>query len=67
MYRRPDLILAALLCLLPLIANAQEKKPAQPQKPTPETEDVVRITTELVQTDVMVFDKDGRFVPSSYR
>jgi VWFA-related protein len=51
---------------LPLIANAQEKKPAQPPKPT-ETEDVVRITTELVQTDVMVFDKDGRFVPGLER
>jgi VWFA-related protein len=27
-----------------------------------ETEDVVRVETELVQTDVMVFDKQGRFV-----
>jgi VWFA-related protein len=27
-----------------------------------ETEDVVRISTELVQTNVMVFDKSGRFV-----
>jgi VWFA-related protein len=66
MNRRPDLILAAFLCLVPLIANAQEKKPAQPQK-TLETEDVVRVNTELVQTDVMVFDKDGRFVPGLKR
>jgi VWFA-related protein len=34
------------------------------QKPTPveQAEDVVRINTELVQTDVMVFDKQGHFV-----
>ncbi len=36
---------------------------AQQQPPTTEqTDDVVRITTELVQTDVMVFDQKGRFV-----
>lgn len=31
------------------------------EKPTQE-DDVVRVNTELVQTDVMVFDKQGRFV-----
>ena len=31
-------------------------------RPPDQTEDVVRVTTELVQTDVMVFDKKGRFV-----
>ena len=31
-------------------------KPAKPQ------DDVVRVYTELVQTDVMVFDKEGKFV-----
>lgn len=67
MNRRPDLILAALLCLLPFVANAQDKKTAQPQKPPPETDEVVRITTELVQTDVTVVDKNGRFVPGLKR
>src|ERR1044072_1319503 len=33
------------------------------QTPTPQQDDdVVRVNTELVQTDVMVFDKKGRFV-----
>ncbi len=55
------LIIATLLCLAALVAQAQEKKPPQQPKPL-EEDDVVRITTEIVQTDVMVFDKDGRFV-----
>jgi VWFA-related protein len=33
----------------------------QPQKPG-EQADVIRVNTELVQTDVMVFDKQGHFV-----
>lgn len=52
-------ILTALLCLPLLAAQSQEKK--QTQKPA-EADDVVRVTTELVQTDVMVFDNRGRFV-----
>jgi hypothetical protein len=44
-----------------LAAQAQEKKPPQTPKVL-EEDDVVRINTDLVQTDVMVFDKDGRFV-----
>ena len=31
-------------------------------KPAQEQEDVIRVNTELVQTDLMVFDKQGRFV-----
>lgn len=38
--------------------HAQQNK-ANPQEQTDET---IRISTELVQTDVTVFDKDGRFV-----
>ena len=38
--------------------SAQSQTSPQPQKP----DDVLRINTELVQTDVMVFDKKGRFV-----
>ena len=32
------------------------------QNPAPKSDDVVRVFTELVQTDVMVFDKQGKFV-----
>ena len=63
MRRTPTLIALACLCLLSLNAHAQQKKPTP--TPTPkaeEPEEVVRISTELVQTDVMVFDKDGKFV-----
>ena len=63
MRRTPTLIALAFLCLLSLNAHAQQKKPTP--TPTPkaeEPEDIVRINTELVQTDVMVFDKDGKFV-----
>lgn len=35
--------------------------PTQSQNP-PQPDDVIRVSTELVQTDVMVFDKKGRFV-----
>lgn len=46
------------LCVLgnPLTCAAQ----TQPQDPKDQP-DVVRVFTELVQTDVMVFDKDGQF------
>lgn len=59
----PTLIAAACLCLVSLTVHGQQKKPSP--TPTPaavEQDDVVRVTTELVQTDVMVFDKDGKFV-----
>jgi VWFA-related protein len=61
----PTLIVAACLCLLSLTAHAQQKKPTPSPKPIQQPVDqdeVVHITTELVQTDVMVFDKDGKFV-----
>lgn len=35
---------------------------ARAQQSSSQPDDVVRISTELVQTDVMVFDRDGRFV-----
>src|SRR5215213_9331542 len=53
------LIIVAFLSLTSV--SAQEKKPTPSPKPA-EVEDVVRVTTELVQTDVTVFDKDGKFV-----
>src|SRR5215831_10796125 len=33
-----------------------------PQKPADTQPDVIRVNTELVQTDVTVFDKQGHFV-----
>jgi len=52
-----------VLCLLTCWASVAQ---AQQQQPTPtpprRSDDVVRVYTELVQTDVMVFDKQGRFV-----
>ncbi len=50
-----------LLCSLALVPLAHAQKPETIQAP-PEANEVVRITTELVQTDVMVFDQQGRFV-----
>src|SRR5215213_1079699 len=63
MRRIPTLIALACLCLLSLNARAQQKKPTPTPTPKPVEEDeVVRVNTELVQSDVMVFDKDGKFV-----
>jgi len=46
----------AVVSVLP--ASAQIKPETQPR----DQGDVIRVKTELVQTDVMVFDKKGRFV-----
>ena len=51
---------AVALCLLFSVA-ARAQQPTRPRAPEQEDE-VVRITSELVQTDVAVFDKRGRFV-----
>jgi VWFA-related protein len=51
---------SGLVCLLLAVfpASGQQPRPS----PTPSAEDVLRIDTELVQTNVMVFDRQGRFV-----
>src|ERR687896_1399340 len=46
------------LCLVGATATAQTTQTPPPKSP----DEVVRVYTELVQTDVMVFDKQGRFV-----
>src|SRR5688500_13545231 len=51
--------LLGCISLLSILSAAQESKPSSAQN-TPD--EVVKITTELVQTDVMVFDKQGKFV-----
>ena len=47
------------LLLVVLCSNTRAQTTAPSPKPQ---DDVVRVYTELVQTDVMVFDKDGKFV-----
>jgi len=56
-------LITALLGCLAIFAQAfgQETKPLKPQAPQ-QPDEVIRIFTDLVQTDVMVFDKEGRFV-----
>lgn len=53
------------ICCLAIFLLALWSIPASAQtKPEPQTDpqDVVRVETSLVQTDVMVFDKKGKFV-----
>ncbi len=57
---------AKLICPLFLLAllahgslvNGQNPQPSKPSQ----DDDVIRVSTSLVQTDVMVFDKQGKFV-----
>lgn len=64
--RGPRLLLQALvLCLVAFATFARAQQPqAQPrQTPAqPPQDDVVRVESDLVNTDVMVFDKSGKFV-----
>ena len=53
-------LLAALCLLAPARAQQQQQQQGRPAQT--DDEDVVRISTQLVQTDVMVFDKSGKFV-----
>ena len=56
-----SLLFITCLVLFPVVVFAQTK-PAQQPSPPPrgEAEDVIKFETSLVQTDVMVFDKNGR-------
>lgn len=47
-----------LSCLFAANAPAQQSQPQQQEQ----ADEVIRINTALVQTDVMVFDKQGKFV-----
>ena len=51
------LITATCLLLFPAIVLGQAKP-----EPSSDAQDVIKFDTSLVQTDVMVFDKEGRFV-----
>jgi VWFA-related protein len=52
------LVLSGTILLLP---SAYAQKPAPPTQPQ-QTDDIIRIKTELVRTDITVVDKQGRFV-----
>src|SRR5437867_13172178 len=53
-FKRSLLILCSLLAALSVSAQTKPQKLEQ--------DDVIRVNTELVQTDVTVFDKKGHFV-----
>ena len=62
LFRRRLFLAPLLAALLAHAASAQQPRP-QPTPARPEESDeVVRVTTELVQTDVTVVDRDGKFV-----
>src|SRR5574338_425839 len=60
---KPSLLFIAICFLLfPTIVFSQKKPEQKPEPPRGDTGDVIKFETSLVQTDVMVFDKQGRFV-----
>lgn len=56
------LAFASCLCMTAITLRAQVQKPPTGQKTEPAGKPI-RVTVGLVQTDVMVFDRQGRFVP----
>jgi VWFA-related protein len=52
----------ALLLSTALVFSVSPALAQTQQQPPPRDEEVVRISSDLVQTDVMVFDKSGKFV-----
>src|SRR5260370_31438936 len=59
--RLQKLFMAVLIVLLSQAPDTPGQTKQDPAK-TEQGEDVVRVNTELVQTDVMVFDKRNHFV-----
>ena len=64
MKRLTSYAFGTFLLLTSLCVSGQSQKPPQPQQ---QPDDVIRVKTELVQTDVMVFDKQGHFVDGLQR
>ena len=52
------IVVALAVSMLAALSVGAQTKPT----PSPEQDDVIKVNTELVQTDVMVFDKKGHFV-----
>jgi len=63
-WMKPRTVLCEALLLLALCLSVKVSVQAQTTSSSTQqpSEDVVRVNTELVQTDVMVFDRRGRFV-----
>ena len=59
--RYPALSIACILFLAGLVLHAQVQNP--PAEQSPRQAGTIRVNVGLVQTDVMVFDRQGRFVP----
>lgn len=55
------IIFAVIISCLTLVVASQAQKPA-PTKPAETVDDVIRVNTSLVQTDVTVVDKRGRVI-----
>ena len=55
-------LLTRLAILSIAVCTVVGSQAQQPQTPPTQSPDVVRVTTSLVQTDVMVFDKQGKFI-----
>ncbi len=56
------LLSATCFFLFPALVFGQTKPEQKPEPPRSDTDDVIKFETSLVQSDVMVFDKNGRFV-----
>ena len=56
------LLSAVCFLLFPALIFGQTKPEQKPEPPRGDADDVIKFETSLVQTDVMVFDKNGRFV-----
>ncbi len=62
-FKRYLCALSLCLCGFVCAAYGQQQEPP----PSRQTDEVLRVNTELFQTDVMVFDKQGRFVENLQR
>ncbi|HEV7682031.1 MAG TPA: VWA domain-containing protein [Pyrinomonadaceae bacterium] len=56
-----------LLCLFVTSVVLAQTQVTPPPQPSAQDDEVIRVSTELVQTDVIVFDKSGHFVDGLQR
>src|SRR5712664_3421274 len=67
MYLTPGISRTATICVSLCALVCAPMFAQTPERGRQDQTDVLRVYTELVQTDVMVFDKQGRFVPGLKR